>query len=362
MMETVGGTAGDRGWLAGGAAPADVRLIEALSDQAVYWAIERHFGEVNEALATGTTPPRLRMRGELYEILDFLAAAAATGQPHLFEDYVQWLRDVFGSRMREGDGLPAMLRLLYDFFAHRLGPMSAEPVTRLIAAGMAIAGGTVTRLPPQPAFPAPLAGADELARSLIAGDIAAARGVVRRLDAAGHGYVQIATRLFQPALYAVGQLWQRNEITVAQEHLASAITQTILTQMFIRDQFLPERGDKGLFACVAGNSHVLGLRLVCDAFELKGWSVQFVGSGVPAEALIAHIDTWRPQVVCLSASLVPQLPELRRLVAEIRATFAGRRPAVIVGGLATNEIASIWQWIGADEWFPDAETASARGG
>lgn len=361
MMETVEGATGDR-WFAEVAAPADVRLIEALSDQAVCWAIERRFGEVKEVLAAGATPPRLRMRGELYEILEFLAAAAATGRHHLFEDYIQWLRDVFGSRMRQDDGLPAMLRLLHDFFGQRLGPMSAEPVTRLISAGISIADGAVTRLPQPPVFPAPLAGADELARCLVAGNIGGARAMVRRLDAGGLGYVQIATRLFQPALYAVGQLWQRNEITVAQEHLASAIAQTILTQMFIRDDFLPRRDDKALFACVSGNSHALGLRLVCDAFELKGWSVQFVGSSVPAEALIAHIDSWRPQLVCLSASLVPQLPELRRLVAEIRATFGGRRPAVIVGGLATNEIASIWEWIGADEWFPDAEAASARGG
>lgn len=360
MMETVEGAAGEKRWFAD-LAEADVRLIEALSDQAVCWAIERRFGEVGDTPPAGTMPPRLRMRSELYEILEFLAAAAATGQQHLFEDYVRWLRDILGCRGQAADGLPTMLRLLHDFFEQRLGPMSAVPVTRLISAGIAIADGIVTRLPRWSDFPAPLAGVDELTRCLVAGDAGGARCVVRQREAAGLGYLQIATRLFQPALYAVGQLWQRNEITVAQEHLASAITQTILTQMFVRDDFLARREDKALFACVARNSHALGLRLVCDAFELKGWSVQFIGSNVPADALIAHIDAWRPHLVCLSASLVPQLPELRRLVAEIRATFSGGRPSIIIGGLATNEIASIWRWIGADEWFPDAEAASARG-
>ena len=183
--------------------------------------------------------------------------------------------------------------------------------------------------------------------------------LARRAQSEGFGYMRIATRLFQPALYAVGRLWQRNEITVAQEHLASAIAQTILTQIFVRDEFAPRKGQKALFACVAGNTHALGLRLVCDGFELDGWSVQFLGANVPAEALIMHVDNWRPQVLCLSAALVPQLLELRRLVGEIRETFGSDRPTIVVGGLATNEMDRIWEWIGADEWFPDAETASA---
>lgn len=111
------------------------------------------------------------MRSDLYETLEFLSASLATGEPRLFNDYVQWRLDVLGFRSQQTVELVAALGLLAEFFAQRFGPISGVPV--------------------------------------------------------GLGYLRIAIGLVQPALYAVGQLWQRNEITVAQEHLACSITQAL---------------------------------------------------------------------------------------------------------------------------------------
>ncbi|MFO1145656.1 MAG: cobalamin-dependent protein [Rhodospirillales bacterium] len=335
------------------------RLVEALSDHAVYWVIERRYGEYDDRSKADNLSARGEMRGELYETLEFLIASLATGEPRLFSDYVQWRLEVLGFRSQQTAELAARLRLLAQFFAEHFGPMSGVSVSRILASGLAVADGAETPPISEPFTPAPLAHVEEMTGNLIRGDIDAARVLARRAEFEGRGYLRIATGLFQPALYAVGQLWQRNEITVAQEHLACSITQTILTQIFVRDEFSESSGRKALFACVAGNTHSLGLRLVCDGFELRGWSVQFLGASVPTEALLLHIADWHPEVVCLSVALVSQLPELRRLVVNIRERFGERRPSIVVGGLATNKMERVWEWIGADEWFPDAERASA---
>ncbi|MFO1113317.1 MAG: cobalamin-dependent protein [Rhodospirillales bacterium] len=321
--------------------------------------IERSYGEYDDQSPTDNLSARGQMRGDLYETLEFLIASLTMGEPRLFNDYVQWRLEVLGFCSQQAAELAARLRLLAQFFAEYFGPMSGVSVSRILAGAIAIADGAETPPSSEPFTPAPLAYVEEMTGNLLRGDIDAARVLARRAEFEGRSYLRIATGLFQPALYAVGRLWQRNEITVAQEHLACSITQTILTQIFVRDQFSASSGRKALFACVAGNTHSVGLRLVCDGFELRGWSVQFLGANVPTEALILHIADWRPEIVCLSVALVSQLPELRRLVVSVRERFGDRRPTVIVGGLATNKMERVWEWVGADEWFPDAERASA---
>jgi methanogenic corrinoid protein MtbC1 len=99
--------------------------------------------------------------------------------------------------------------------------------------------------------------------------------------------------------------------------------------------------------------------MVSDAFELAGWSVQYLGANTPTEDLLAQIGTWRPEVVGLSASLVQHLSELKRAVGSIRDRFGAENPRIIVGGIPINQIDGIWRWTGADVWGTDAGKAVA---
>jgi methanogenic corrinoid protein MtbC1 len=342
-----------------------IRLIEASADQAVVFVAEQLLHHEDGALAASDPLSRIKARRVIYEHLDFLIATLATDEPRLFEDYLVWLADVMSARGLGTETLSTSLRLLMEFFERRLDPVALAPVSWALLLGLTVLDGlrTSKRSVPQITLtPLPLPYTDQLTRTLIKGDIGTTRALIKRAQSEGSGYLHIATRLFQPSLYDVGRLWQQNKITVAQEHLASTLAQTILSQLFIRANFALASGRKALFACVAGNTHALGLRIVCDAFELSGWSVQFLGADVPGDALLLQVDSWRPDVVCLSAAFVQQLPELRRVITEIRRTFLTHRPTVIVGGLATNEVKNIWRWLGADEWFPDAEKAIAATG
>lgn len=105
------------------------------------------------------------------------------------------------------------------------------------------------------------------------------------------------------------------------------------------------------------NEHSLGLRMVSDAFELSGWSTHYLGANVPVDALQAHIERWRPDLVGLSVALIQHLPRLRATVTMLRNGFPAERPTILVGGLATNMIEEAFRWVGADLWCADAERA-----
>ena len=197
-----------------------------------------------------------------------------------------------------------------------------------------------------------------LTKCLIDGDVQTARSLSQTSWEASGDYVEIATRLFQPALYDVGTLWQRNEITVAQEHLATAIVQTLLTQFYLTAVMFTEPSQRtALFAGIEGSQHVLGLRIVSDAFDLAGWTVQFLGADTPSDALVAHIDRVKPEIAGFSVSMVQQLPALQRVVGVLKAELGSQCPIILVGGISTNQYDDAWRWIGADAWSPDAGRA-----
>ncbi|MEW8015069.1 MAG: B12-binding domain-containing protein [Candidatus Sedimenticola endophacoides] len=68
-----------------------------------------------------------------------------------------------------------------------------------------------------------LAGAGDFTQALVGGDSGVAGSVAERALAGGLGLVDVAVGVIQPSMYAIGYLWQTNRITVAQEHLATAI-------------------------------------------------------------------------------------------------------------------------------------------
>src|SRR5690606_21584717 len=88
-----------------------------------------------------------------------------------------------------------------------------------------------------------------------------------------------------------------------------------------------------MLACVEGNEHAIGLRMVADAFQLAGWDVQFLGPNVPTSSLVQQVIESRPNLVGLSVSFPQQLREVRNVITQLSERLGRTRPPVIIGGL-----------------------------
>ena len=168
--------------------------------------------------------------------------------------------------------------------------------------------------------------------AILAGDRhAALRVVIDDGLTRGIPIPDVYLQVLQPAQAELGRLWQENRITVAQEHLGTAITQLVIAQLY---PHLPRRVANGkvvLFGCVAGELHDVGARIAADFFEIAGYDVRFLGANVPTESLIAMVGQLQPDVLAMSVSLPAHLPTLRDLVEQVRA-LAAPQPVVVVGG------------------------------
>jgi MerR family transcriptional regulator, light-induced transcriptional regulator len=151
------------------------------------------------------------------------------------------------------------------------------------------------------------------------GDPAAAMVVIDEGQSAGLSAVAIQARVIAPAMRAVGVLWERGVVTVAEEHLATAVSDRVLTSLYPGLLRRVRRGgDTVVVAAVHGEHHVLGLRMVADVFEAYGFDVRFLGADVPESSLIAWVQEHRPAAVALGVTMPLGASTLARQVIALR--------------------------------------------
>jgi methanogenic corrinoid protein MtbC1 len=195
--------------------------------------------------------------------------------------------------------------------------------------------------------------------AVAAGDRRRAFSVVDGARTAGMGHRELYLDVFQPALREVGRLWQEDRMTVAEEHLATAITQASMARLY-DDLFAraPEgEGPLLIAACADVERHEVGLRMICDLLELEGWDTVFLGAATPVEDLARMVEERGPAVVALSASIAPHLARMREAVRVLRDRLGERTPLILAGGRPFVEDPGLAARIGADLTAPDAVEA-----
>ncbi|HEV3048710.1 MAG TPA: B12-binding domain-containing protein [Longimicrobium sp.] len=197
--------------------------------------------------------------------------------------------------------------------------------------------------------------------AVLAGSRRQAMEVVDQAMQAGLGIRPLYLEVFQPVMREIGRLWQENRITVADEHLATAITQAAMARMY-EELFAVDAGHGPLLvaACADQERHELGLRMICDVLEMEGWDTVFLGASVPVEDLVRMVLDRKPEVVALSASIAPHVARVREAIAGIRAAVPERAPLILVGGRAFADDPGLAGRLGADLTANDAVEATER--
>jgi methanogenic corrinoid protein MtbC1 len=168
--------------------------------------------------------------------------------------------------------------------------------------------------------------------ALRAGDRQQCTKTVQTLVDSGVELPELYENLFQASMYHIGDLWERNEVSVAVEHRASAITESMLHLVYpiLFDHEVYER--KVIVSCVANEHHQIGGKMVADIMELNGWDAHFLGANTPLKDLLLAIEETEPDFVGLSVSIYFNLPKLLAVIDEIRRHHPDLR--ILVGGQA----------------------------
>jgi methanogenic corrinoid protein MtbC1 len=188
----------------------------------------------------------------------------------------------------------------------------------------------------------PAAGSDAVVAQARASYLAAvlrpdaqrAMAVVEAGLAAGISVDAIYLEVLTPAMHDIGVLWERAQVTVGGERLATAITHGVLATLAGR---LPRRVASigrpvAVLGCGPGDVHGLGARMVGDFLEAAGWSVIDLGAATSAAAFADMAAEHRAPLVAVSSSRAEHLDGVREVRSALDRMAA---PAVLaVGGHA----------------------------
>ncbi len=154
--------------------------------------------------------------------------------------------------------------------------------------------------------------------ALLKGDRRGCMKLTQQMLETRAGFMRIYQDIFQKALYEVGKLWENNRISVASEHMATAITESLLNQ--ILPTIVPRHynGKKIIISSVQGELHKVGAQMICDVFETNGWQSLFLGANTPVEDLQDMLRQLQPDCIGLSMSLYEYAPKLEETLVSIR--------------------------------------------
>jgi MerR family transcriptional regulator, light-induced transcriptional regulator len=337
-----------------------LRRFHALEPDAVSVVTERFYTTLGSSYAKFGPRGRDACREDLTFHLEFLKPVLEFGLLAPMVDYLCWLASVLAARSIPAEHLVLSLDWLAEFFAARMEPSDGDVVTAALQAVLTefLRTGETPLVPVEPAEPSEaVPGAAEFQAALLAGDQRQSLAVVNSCIDNGHHLVDVERYVIQPAMYRIGEKWQANQVTVAQEHIATAIVQSVMTVALLRSKPPAPISRRVLLACAAGNHHTIGLRMVADSFQLAGWEIQYLGGDVPTRSLIQQVGAWSPDLVALSLSFAQQLRVVKDIIAQLKTRFGPSRPRVIIGGLVINRFNRLGDVVGADARSIDAKAA-----
>ena len=146
--------------------------------------------------------------------------------------------------------------------------------------------------------------AERFGEVLGVGDGSGAEQLIDEALGVGLAPAEVQSLVIAPAMVRIGEMWESRLLGVADEHLATSISQRVLIQLFatMSGQRHPKVKvrEKVILAAVQGQHHVLGLRMVADVLEGAGFEVIYLGADLPVDSLRAVVQKHQPGIVGLT--------------------------------------------------------------
>ena len=199
---------------------------------------------------------------------------------------------------------------------------------------------------------------DAFVRALLAGDRKACADLAARSVTSAGDLGDFYLNVVQPAMYTVGDKWENGEISVATEHLASALVNRMMSMQYIELMY-PPAVDKGKVVVTAAPNefHEIGATMVANALEAEGWEVSYLGANTPPEDLLAFVSSVSIDILAISASLPFNLEAIGSVIKQIRSWPVNAQPKIMLGGRVFLDHPELAEKLGADAMAEDCKQA-----
>jgi len=293
-----------------------------------------------------------------------LEESLATGTPALLTEYVRWLEIHARGRHLPADYVSSLLTVLTIVAGKELPPDHRAGASAVLRESAGALAGTPDPVPSLIGNENPRSSlAQSYLDALLRGDTEGAIAVIDQAAGSGVAVRDLYLDIILPVLRETGRLWQVQEITIAQEHYISALTQTVIARLHDR---IPAAGTEPghrnrtlVAASVGGEYHDIGIRIVADFFGMDGWSTYYTGANTPTESLLSAIRDRKADAVAISVTMTSHIPVAYHLIRSIRGDRRTAKVKILIGGYPFGIVPLLWKQLGADAGAADPDEAVA---
>lgn len=148
----------------------------------------------------------------------------------------------------------------------------------------------------------------------------------------------VCHQILQQGLNSIGEGWYAGEVTVQQEHFASALALRQL-EALLASLPAPTRNGRILIGCPPGELHTFAPLMINLLLRRQGWHVVYLGANVPLNRLEKSVRQIKPLLVVMSAQTLTAAGNLLPLAQQLQTW----RIPFAFGGIVFNTIPQIVQ-------------------
>jgi MerR family transcriptional regulator, light-induced transcriptional regulator len=148
------------------------------------------------------------------------------------------------------------------------------------------------------------------------------------------GALGFIENLILPLLSHIEHRWMEKSISIAQEHMASAVLRTVLEQLRTSIP-APTNSSRLLVTTPKGQMHELGALITSVIAGLESWNVTYLGPNLPAAEIAGAIRQSGAQAVALSLVYPMDDPDIENELLLLRRLLGDSFP-ILVGGRAAS--------------------------
>ena len=137
-------------------------------------------------------------------------------------------------------------------------------------------------------------------------------------------------KILRPVMSKIGKDWETGKLSIATEHVASNIAQTLVK--IIMEQSSGTGNKKKIMICVpVGEEHHIGCDVLETYLTIKGFKVFNMGTSIPTESIMEFINMKKPDIILISITIQDNILAGQRLAKKIRGQS---KIPILVGGYA----------------------------
>lgn len=292
-----------------------------------------------------------------YTIL-YLSNAISVSSHKLFENYVEWFISLMESISLPVKYLKGSIEAIFEVIKNHYNQEYIDYIESYIIGALQIFDLKQDVIEDSQTIDHVLKPfRDQYIDFLLQGNRNKANELVQGLLSNDVSITDIYMEIFHESQREIGRLWQMNEITIAEEHYCTAATQLIMGQLYPLIFATPKNDLVFVGACVGGELHELGVRMVSDFLEFSGWNTYYLGANTPMRSIVDTIVKERANIVGISVTMSYHIDEAIQLIQMIRSDVRCSKVKIIVGGYPFIVESTLWKTIGADGYAQNAREA-----